>query len=789
MFFLLDFLYLKKVFFFAHFLAMETGWTFGCIGQMDIRHARPIQNNVIMQQQQQQPHGFYGRGKALSNVQRFHEDLRRIVLHNIMDPASLIPPNCIGHDNLCMILNILIQIDDLFSPASIGRKRKNLRFDFFLRLLPLLSFDNLLTPYGVCLSDLPKLERQNSPIGQELKKKYPGLGHFKGISINIFRLCRNVVNGKWRYYLFPLTLSQNYKNYNEFLQIDLLRDNEHLRPSELQSLYANDDEDVNAASHCLLIRDICRLVISFQSTIRGRHHSHRFRYLCRACIRLFQSEQVFKVHLELCSVKGGGGQKRLNRNQLVHVPFTQLTSGKTVRNSVMFQRRNLYKKLKPFILTTFDIEATNEELTADYEEAPKNASLQQRILAYCFQHGSTYDGIELPANLSSVRVQFLDDRSPRNTRSQFYLQMLIRLRDDLLLIHRHFVQLLRLDVGLTPFLQLSLEHRIQFLMETNCQLCGKPFGSYKDKGKRKTRTKHRDHDHIERGTQTSVHLGMSTPPSTDRFISCNLCNLSLRLSLMSQRQPLRVWTHNSERYDSNFICKALFSVNQKYFYQLNKDGVLEKTSFLASKPSIVYRTESTPLSIKFRFSCPEKATCERHSLSKTDREYYVKKYGRALICPYSRPVEFLDSYNHIAFPLDTIVRDLNECSIVQNIPLNEIFKNTYRMVQNEGYSEGDFNFLVSQKMKMPFERVSGFRYLIETKDVPPKSHFRSRLNFNDEPISTSEYDTFCEAWRKLRINNLYELFNIYLKLDTNFLLDSMLFHFQRTFNSLGFYAR
>ena len=87
---------------------------------------------------------------------------------------------------------------------------------------------------------------------------------------------------------------------------------------------------------------------------------------------------------------------------------------------------------------------------------------------------------------------------------------------------------------------------------------------------------------------------------------------------------------------------------------------------------------------------------------------------------------------------------------------------------------------------MPFKAIRSLDYLLSTQNIPPKSHFQSVLKGNAE-ISDTDYQTFKNIWESLSISNLFEMFQLYLKLDTTLLADVLLNHYQTLFEITGLY--
>jgi hypothetical protein len=70
-----------------------------------------------------------------------------------------------------------------------------------------------------------------------------------------------------------------------------------------------------------------------------------------------------------------------------------------------------------------------------------------------------------------------------------------------------------------------------------------------------------------------------------------------------------------------------------------------------------------------------------------------------------------------------------------------------------------------------------YEYLVTTVEPPPIQHFSSLLS-NVKQIDDEKYQVFLETWKRLKILNLKELFEIYLILDVIFLNTALKYYFE-----------
>ena len=340
-----------------------------------------------------------------------------------------------------------------------------------------------------------------------------------------------------------------------------------------------------------------------------------------------------------------------------------------------------------------------------------------------------------------------------------------------------------MDPGLPTFRNRSFQDQLEFCVKTQCDLCGARFGSLKKSpltGNFYTVKKVMDHCHLQSGTNSYGKL--------TRFILCSGCNLNLRLSLLNKRLPYVIYSHNAKNYDFIHLFKMCTSLANYEFEQIDRHGEIVKTKLFRKSPKILFKNSETLISLKILLSCDRISTCDRCSLTKLEKETYRNENGRLPACPMDRWLQFQDSFSHVNFSLNQMIEDLNKVSEIEKISMKDSFSTSYNYLINEcGYNYDQFILCIKSKLCMPFEKVSSLKYLLDMRQIPPRDHFSSLLR-DQESINESDYDALKRVWNELHIENMYELFHIYLCLDTTMLADTLKFYFERIFEITGLYA-
>ena len=316
---------------------------------------------------------------------------------------------------------------------------------------------------GMKLSSIGSFEKQNSPISSTLINRFPSLVTVKGISVNIFRIREENNN----YYLTPLAISKHSRS-TDYLQCDLISITEDiLAPG--QKIPDN---------HCLFVPFLATLMSRFTHAANRGHYNK----ICRSCLAIFQTDERLKSHYETCSIDARHSvARRRTKNILIHRPY-QLNrwSGRMEVNAMTWKRAWNYTLLRPLCILFSDLEAYNVNLPDNssnlFQKIPNNSISAQQIMSYQYVFKSMYPSIALPPELALPRVKFCPHK-PGATERDLFISYFLSLRDDLQK-HANFLQsILRKDVPPPPQSQRSVHELAQMLASTNCEICGKKFGS------------------------------------------------------------------------------------------------------------------------------------------------------------------------------------------------------------------------------------------------------------------------------------------------------------------------
>ena len=404
--------------------------------------------------------------------------------------------------------------------------------EFYMRHLSykdLLEFENP----GIKISNLPQLEKKNSPFKIPFLLAFPFLRNYEAFSINVFRIHFHKHTNS--YTLFPTHLSPNFENAKCY-QIDLLLDTEDVRCNPLSTdLY----------KHVLLILNLPRLLSSFKST-QSQRHSEQFTFVCRKCCTVFRELGEQKQHTANCSASStAGSQRRVTQNRFVHKTTLFLKKlNKHVPHVLKYNPANLYKTIVPTTQITMDFEATTRPFQRDTDQhkLPKNAVFEQKPLGASYSIKTLYPSHELPTTLKEPRVMFFDDT--KTNEKKFYLNFFKGLRSDIAKIHSYESQVMSTAQQTPSFNQLSISEKIRFLAQKNCEICLARFGSKRKtpEGKIYRVKKCIDHVHVKRDENNKELL---------RYVCCFNCNAQLMQSAVTNKVPRTIFLHNG-KYKSNY---------------------------------------------------------------------------------------------------------------------------------------------------------------------------------------------------------------------------------------------
>ena len=110
-------------------------------------------------------------------------------------------------------------------------------------------------------------------------------------------------------------------------------------------------------------------------------------------------------------------------------------------------------------------------------KTPNNATLSLPPMAFAYVNTSLYKEHPLPESLATPRFKRLNDNDSETGEKNFYIALLLSLRHDLLLHHLHMKSIFQKDAPPPRPYQMTPELAAYFASITECQLCGKRFGT------------------------------------------------------------------------------------------------------------------------------------------------------------------------------------------------------------------------------------------------------------------------------------------------------------------------
>lgn len=169
---------------------------------------------------------------------------------------------------------------------------------------------------------------------------------------------------------------------------------------------------------------------------------------------------------------------------------------------------------------------------------------------------------------------------------------------------------------------------------------------------------------------------------------------------------------------------------------------------------------------------PHKLPIFLHNGSKYDFHFIIralnqKNVGRIKILPYNgehfRTIEFkgfqfLDSIAFLQASLDQLSDDLSKTNHDYRI-----LKQTY-LTQSEGKFDPEKFEALIKKSYYPYEYCTDMQTMIDTKKLPNRSKFYSKLK--EKTIDRTEHEMAKKVWKLFDCQNLIDYTKIYCKLDT-----------------------
>lgn len=358
--------------------------------------------------------------------------------------------------------------------------------------------------FGIPLSNFRALEKANSPLPEQLTELYPQLNSFKGFALNLYRAQITRTSNPPKIVLFPSLLSSHSEDA-DFLQIDLLQDQRSLRPIDYKR-----DEPIHP-QHALLITSLSKFIANRTPTAA---HSNRYTHVCRNCCSVYISPKDLSEHKLICRrlPTGGKCEKRQSENKKVHQMYVYDNTTKALkRNGISFSRGDLYKTLCPLYISFLDLECLSEDMIPDATRPetifrPKDAISHLTAFGWSYVHAPAYKSNPLPPPLRAPRGRFYDPT--KQSESDFWLSLLISMRDDLIQLNEFLDDVLSSDLGPMPYSEMSSTEKEAFNAKIACEICGRRFGStyLNQQGRPCHVVKNRDHNHYLRSRHTVAAL-------------------------------------------------------------------------------------------------------------------------------------------------------------------------------------------------------------------------------------------------------------------------------------------
>ena len=156
----------------------------------------------------------------------YHPLIKRLFNRSVLDPAVFLRKGY-PRQNLCILASIILSFHSRLGPRLSKRDMSE-----FEEKISLLNFSGLvkLERRGISIDDMTDIERRQCPISEDLKRLFPALNFFDGMSCNLF--CVRKREDEFR--LFPVSLSRNNRLSNYF-QVDMIEVSRDLLEPNSQS--------------------------------------------------------------------------------------------------------------------------------------------------------------------------------------------------------------------------------------------------------------------------------------------------------------------------------------------------------------------------------------------------------------------------------------------------------------------------------------------------------------------------------------------------------------------------
>lgn len=693
---------------------------------------------------------------------RLHQCLWRNII--IPNEKRLTPQAFASDKNLCVPLAVILKLDSTQHP----HKHKITKTNISLALSSL-RYQELRTKennFKILRSDFRKFEELNTPFHPQLLQLYPFLRVYSGFALNSYRCTHVLDNGKARF--INTQLSQHWNN-SQFFQIDLLESDIVLSPP--------------VTDHVIPIKNWSRF---------ASHHTKVGNYTnaCRSCFRLFKKDKQasYKTHiLKRCTSKAT--DQRLPRNHIIHRAFIKnKRTGERRRHVVAFHPKNYHSTFQTLVYGTMDFEATSKKAIPGLldPKTPSSTIMFQKPFAVSLCYVTPYN-IPLPQNLTDIVIKFFDERD--TTLNEFYLSILLTLRQNVKDINKFIIDTLSTDKGPPNLSSLNDKDRIAYLEAQNCSFCNIKFGtklpSKKDSRFFYTVKKTRHHDHFiqipnlaKRGFRPNLDdddLHALDDEKHKVIVLCSNCNLSTRQDGFLPRTSLRILLHNGGKYDFCFVSDMLARVGHAKFSQIDENGQVLETPLIKGMPDILCKDKNNIITIKTRFNCDQRISCPYHSSA---ARLNNNKYKQ---CPNEKEIVFSDSAMMMTTSVDAMLQDVNKIHEGKKDP-RLVFPRTYHFITRQmKYGEEVFHSVLNKKIPQPFEMIDSLQYALDMKQPPPLSHFFSNLkgdNITGKPsVSAEDYSNFKDIWHKINAQSYFDLLKLYSGADSTILADVLSFYY------------
>ena len=598
----------------------------------------------------------------------------------------------------------------------------------------------------------------NFPFSERILDIAPTLSSSSGLAINVFkgRLVNNPTSkGGVELHIFGSYLSKNANNPNVY-QVDLLIDSAQFRNVKTASSGPN---CFATSRHVLCITSLLKLCGRRNPLTKSNVSAYS--YLCRRCLKLYKFEEDFRYHTSICTnfpLKRAHQPRRAKNSRTFQQFRVNRFNGKMEPSYIRFSLGKCFATIRPLTSSFCDFETSSipvhPDPRLDGTGQPKSALSEHLPFSFCLTHISHYSRFPLPTELETPRVLHIDRETTGE--QSFYLNFLLTVRKDFLMLDQFLRDVLALDAGRPSFSEMSDDERNRHLTAKRCSLCGSRYATENARSYKPLRpTVH--HSHILESGDDSTSISLCVP-----------CNLNTQTEVC-KRISKTVYTWNGANFDHNYILTAAVLYGGTKFPVTNPTTG-ETTAFrplIKGVPRILLRDQSI-LTLEMKFSClnSECPGCLDRSNRRKRSRRRVADRKLPPFCPFSRAVKFFDLVQLCPSSLDKAVQDLALASEKENIPLERTFKHTYAFARQNGLSRENCEKFVRTKLEMPFALFSSVKTMQSIVTPPPREVFVNELsNSGNQPISPQSYENFKWSWEVFNCSSLLDLETVYIQCD------------------------